>query len=464
MNSEPPQLAEAISHQPDCGTDMMELESDNKLLQALAEGNAIDHEKWPSLLLRIISRLEKNVHQSFSAFPESASESSISSSDASNTSTEFSARNDDAATRHSNSTICLQPAIRTILASISDTLLTFFSKAPPHTIQRLAELILFPRSHYRTLPSYLHALDRVVHVTSPATAFPLQSPALNTNSSKLLSSGSTVHSKDQIPASWSSSISTIRPSTPDLDLDESMGGALLIPIPWLKNNCSRSPLDNEVITKRSTEIIEGPNGPGGVETVSVSINGVSSAGLNSCSRMDDGFTSLRAEGGISQGELLRQEQEAGVIPAFQLQEHDERFGHDGRKLLTRSLLDIGIEDTGPQWDARTATTPQNTTTKSVAEVKSTVNRDIFTIDELTERPSTDDHGEDPLTPPSKRPAPAPLAPGTIKRQKNDENLTSPTAREQSKQLQAATPVDNESLKKDPVQCLTSSNGNTQMPS
>lgn len=42
MNSEPPQLAEVISHQPDCGTDMMELESDNKLLQALAEGNAID--------------------------------------------------------------------------------------------------------------------------------------------------------------------------------------------------------------------------------------------------------------------------------------------------------------------------------------------------------------------------------------------------------------------------------------
>ncbi|CCU78097.1 hypothetical protein BGHDH14_bgh01668 [Blumeria hordei DH14] len=435
MDSEPPQQAEVVSHQPDCETDMMELESDNKLLQELAE-----------------------------AFPESVTESSISSSDASNISTEFSARNDETGTRHSNSTTCLQPALRTILASISDTLLAFFSKAPPHTIQRLAELILFPRNHYRTLPSYLHALDRVVHVTSTVSAFPLLSPALSTNPSKVLSSGSTVPSKDQISTSWSSSISTLRPSTPELELDESMGGALLIPIPWLKNSCSRSPLDNEIITKRSTEIIEGPNGPGGVETVSVSINGVSSAGLNSCVRMDDGFSSLRAEGGIGQGELLRQEQEAGVIPAYQLQEHDERFGPDGRKLLARSLLDIGIEDTGPQWETRTAAAPQNTNTKSVTEAKSTLDRDIFTIDQSNERPSTDDHCEDPLTPPSKRPAATTLTSGTIKRQKNDENPTSPTAREQSKQLQLTTPVDNESPKDDSVQCLTSSNGDTQIPS
>merc|ERR1711881_694212 len=71
----------------------------------------------------------------------------------------------------------------------------------------------------------------------------------------------------------------------------------------------------------STEMVEGPNGAGRIETVNV-VNGVMTsvstspaAGLASSSR--DGQTTeeaLRAEGAVTQGELLRQEQEAGVIP------------------------------------------------------------------------------------------------------------------------------------------------------
>ncbi len=52
----------------------------------------------------------------------------------------------------------------------------------------------------------------------------------------------------------------------------------------------------------STETIDGPNGMGRIETVSVSItNGVPT--LSTVNR------------GITQGELLRQEQRAGVVPS-----------------------------------------------------------------------------------------------------------------------------------------------------
>lgn len=63
----------------------------------------------------------------------------------------------------------------------------------------------------------------------------------------------------------------------------------------------------------STEMIEGPNGMGGIETVTVSVNGVMST------REGEGKIeeSLRAEGGVTQGELLRQEQRAGVVPVSQ---------------------------------------------------------------------------------------------------------------------------------------------------
>ena len=83
-----------------------------------------------------------------------------------------------------------------------------------------------------------------------------------------------------------------------LGSDESLGGALLSPIPWLRNNGT----DGEVRTE-STSYINGPNGAGSVETVSLSTNGTSSP--------------LPDTGAVTQGELLRQEQEAGIVPVSQ---------------------------------------------------------------------------------------------------------------------------------------------------
>lgn len=109
-----------------------------------------------------------------------------------------------------------------LLRSIKSTLRSLFTSKPPHTIQRLAELILYPTVHYRTLPAYLRALDRVVCVTSSADVFPLQIQAsANQPNGVTNGGGSSGLLFDHAPGS-----------------DESLGGALLTPIPWLGNAVS----------------------------------------------------------------------------------------------------------------------------------------------------------------------------------------------------------------------------------
>jgi hypothetical protein len=112
------------------------------------------------------------------------------------------------------------------------------------------------------------------------------------------------------------------------------------------------------VRTENMEMVEGPNGLGGVETVSVSLNGVSST-LASSAGSGGG---LRAEGGVTQGELLRQEQRAGVVPATQLrglgtalEETDRERGGDEMGLgeedevpHARGPEEIGMEDMGPQ--------------------------------------------------------------------------------------------------------------------
>lgn len=231
------------------------------------------------------------------------------------------------------------PQIKTLFESISSTLNTHFTKSPPHTVQRLAELLLMPKQHYKTLPSYLHAVDRVVHVTSGADTFPLPPAIPDPSSAAILSNGGSI---DPLSVSWGNPASG--PQQNVLGSDESLGGALLTPISWLqpsKINGSHSPLEGEVTTE-STEMIEGPNGMGGVETVSVSVNGISST------RSDNAL--LRAEGGVTQGELLRQEQRAGVVPVAQLHPKGDvdGMGEEDESPHARGPDEIGPEDIGTQ--------------------------------------------------------------------------------------------------------------------
>lgn len=250
----------------------------------------------------------------------------------------------------------LPPQITAMLAEITGVLNETFHTYPPHTIQRLAELVLEPRKHYHSLPSYLHAVDRVVHVTSGNNIYPLP-PAIPDMSHMHINGvtegpgaqeeGGELKSELPTQAIWASSSAGGAP----IGSDEALGGALLTPIPWLarraanggdgssesgesstlgseaggpslavgqgagsNTSASSSPTSQQrqgrqfemQVRTESTETIDGPNGMGSIETVSVSINGISSLSAAQQQRV------------ITQGELIRQEQRAGVVPVSQL--------------------------------------------------------------------------------------------------------------------------------------------------
>lgn len=138
----------------------------------------------------------------------------------------------------------------------------------------MAELLRTPTKHYKSVSKFLRAFQRVLSVSSPVTAFPLPPSAA-----------------DAAPAS----------SAFTLGSDESLGGALLSPIPWL----TPSSLAEDTGTSES---------------------GDSASTIN----------------GIMQSELLRQEQELGIVPAVQgIVGHGDEF-----QMVTPPPL--GPEDVGPQ--------------------------------------------------------------------------------------------------------------------
>src|SRR5579871_5740846 len=118
----------------------------------------------------------------------------------------------------------LPSELSALVQSIKTTLLKTFPTHPPHTIQRLAELILHPKTHYRFLPPYLRALDRVVNVTSNTTIYPL-SPGPSIHAT-LVNGGTAISSPH--------TIDIVTSAAEQLGVDESLGGALLTPIPWLR--------------------------------------------------------------------------------------------------------------------------------------------------------------------------------------------------------------------------------------
>lgn len=120
-----------------------------------------------------------------------------------------------------------------LLNSIRSNLRMLFASKPPHTIQRLAELILRPTAHYRTLPAYLRAVDRVVSVASSADVFPLQVQGAANQPNGVINGGEG---------------SFLLPDH-SLGSDESLGGALLTPIPWLNNAASPSAEDAALETE-----------------------------------------------------------------------------------------------------------------------------------------------------------------------------------------------------------------------
>lgn len=221
-------------------------------------------------------------------------------------------------------------------------------------MQRLAELVLEPKKRYKYLPPYLRALDRVISVSSPLNLFPLPLAVLPTSGGMLNGTTSTT-------------------TAPTLGSDESLGGALLTPIPWLQNRGQ-----NELVSE-STEMVDGPNGAGRIETVTVGMltgrqrpdaAANSTASPNNVAQIasshPDGET-LPSTGPVTQGELLRQEQEAGIVlnnphtltTSDARTTYGESEGAGGGTILdtveaeeepphARGPEEIGMEDTGPQ--------------------------------------------------------------------------------------------------------------------
>ncbi|KAH6657790.1 hypothetical protein BKA67DRAFT_198612 [Truncatella angustata] len=351
---------------------MMEIDDDD-ILRSVAAGGSMDYSVWPALLSSIVSRIETIAHNEFpipnlpppapmvlpSSIPHpppSDSEdnflpplpSSPTNPSSTTSSQETNKENTPLATRTAPPPAvpapppapALEPLppgtlpaqITEMLTGITRTLTSTFPTYPPHTIQRLSELVLTPKHHYKSLPTYLHALERVVHVTSGLNIYPLP-PAVPDMSTAggMLSNGI---------------LDAIGPNpfaTPGSD--EALGGALLTPIPWLQprgpeanalspgpsssqtgssmspertngtgsGGHDTAPSDSPELRTESTETIEGPNGMGSIETVTVTVNGLSSMGARGV--------------GVTQGELLRQEQRAGVVPVSQLASHISSSHH-----------------------------------------------------------------------------------------------------------------------------------------
>lgn len=238
----------------------------------------------------------------------------------------------------------LPKPVADMLDEILSVLRTNFPQYPPHTIQRLSELVLRPTQHYRNLVPYLHALDRVVHVTSGANTYPLPPALPDIGAMSLLAAN----------AAASGGLSIDTAAANQLGSDEALGGALLTPIPWLAARANGAGSDNGSdagsssplsasgsaaqqfqlqqqqqrqgghlegrVRTESTETIEGPNGMGSIETVSVSVNGIPSTGAG---------VALLTQRSVTQGELLRQEQRAGLVPLTQLNRQPQQSAQGG---------------------------------------------------------------------------------------------------------------------------------------
>ncbi|KUI70136.1 hypothetical protein VM1G_06079 [Cytospora mali] len=367
----------------------MEMETDDETLVKLAAGGSMDYSAWPLLLSTIVSRIEKIAHNDFpipripqpvaapapppppeprflaplpSSDPPDAS-STPNEAGSSSTGSSQETNKENAAPAPALAPIpptpapaasaavlplepgTLPPQIIAMIAEITGVLNESFHTYPPHTIQRLAELVLLPRQHYKSLPAYLHAVDRVVHVTSGNNIYPLP-PAIPDMSPMSLSGPNGLVDQGPLPQEngVDTSLAWVSTSNGNLSVgsDEALGGALLTPIPWLQRRATGdggsdsgesstlgseggpSPLAQsqgpapqqrsqpqagrqfETRTE-STETIDGPNGVGSIETVVISVNGLPSIGAGQQQRV------------ITQGELIRQEQRAGVVPVSQLQ-------------------------------------------------------------------------------------------------------------------------------------------------
>lgn len=221
----------------------------------------------------------------------------------------------------------LPPEILQVLNGALSSLRTTFPQKPPHTIQRLSELVLYPRKHYRTLPAWLRALDRVVSVSSGADVFPLSDlpPQLNNG----VASGINGTEIGGILFANKSSNEIRNGYDRDaLGSDESLGGALLTPIPWLKetdpltSSGEEGPSDHILDPRHKVEDWQDRDsvddddfiGDPIIDTAATVADAQAIAAVAEEHANNGNLAPARRDGAVTQGELIRMEQEAGIVP------------------------------------------------------------------------------------------------------------------------------------------------------
>ncbi|KAJ5762190.1 uncharacterized protein N7511_005572, partial [Penicillium nucicola] len=226
--------------------------SDEEALRTAASGGSIELERWSGMAVPLIERLEYIVYNMFPMprmRPEQIGQQTSTNhasqlSENNHIAPESSNKENDAPADQPGSppsgervpdsqpeasgTLTndqLPPPLALLFKAIRSSITSFFQEKPPHTIQRLAELVLEPTKHYKTLPAYLRAVDRVISVTSSADVFPFNAPSpANAQSNGLVQAGN------------SSGVYLAPDYAQGLGSDESLGGALLTPIPWLNGS------------------------------------------------------------------------------------------------------------------------------------------------------------------------------------------------------------------------------------
>ncbi|KAK4155571.1 hypothetical protein C8A00DRAFT_31617 [Chaetomidium leptoderma] len=507
----------------------MEMETGDDILRKAALDGSMDYSAWPDLLPTVLAHIEKIAHTEFpipniptphpparppsprflaplpSSDPfEAPDQTEPSSSQGTNKenadpSSPAAARNAPSSTAAPSGPGEQQPPVAAtlpkpvadMLEEILSVLRTDFAQYPPHTIQRLAELVLRPRQHYRNLVPYLHALDRVVHVTSGANTYPLPPALPDIGAMSLLANG--------VGGGGAPNLSIDTATANSLGSDEALGGALLTPIPWLARRTngggsddgsdagSSSPLSasgnsaqqfqpqqpqprqgNQLegrVRTESTETIEGPNGIGSIETVSVSVNGIPSTGAG---------VALLTQRSVTQGELLRQEQRAGLVPLNQLnrqQQHQQppqtQGGAEEEEDATmsenvdeeedeiphaRGPAEIGPADTGPQSAATTnyiagGGSGGGTMDVQGIDVEAAVGRRVQSPpsqqqqqQQEKDKPATSGSSPEIIHQSPKREAGDSLAPDSpAKRRKEEDDEPAPRGQDQNREEQEAPP-------------------------
>ncbi|KAL1839871.1 hypothetical protein VTJ49DRAFT_1057 [Mycothermus thermophilus] len=411
----------------------MESDTADKILSQAALDGSMDYAVWPELLPVVLARIEKIAHTEFripnlptpppAAPPRPSSPRFIAPLPSSDpvdapdgTGTPSSQGTDkenadptaqpprrasaapaaDVPSQQPSGTTAtstLPKPIADMLDEVLSVLRTNFPRYPPHTIQRLSELVLKPRQHYRNLVPWLHALDRVVHVTSGANTYPLPPALPDIGAMSLLVNGAGgAGPTGGMTIDTDAANNNNNSNNNDPGSDEALGGALLTPIPWLARTVSGDGSDGDDgegsdvgssnsspalpapqqqfqlqlqqrhlearVQTESTETIEGPNGMGSIETVSISVNGIPSTGASVASFLVQRSSLVQPPPLRQQQQQQQQQRQAdgeedatmkdGPGSGSKSDAHDDGEGEEEEEIPhARGPAEIGPADTGP---------------------------------------------------------------------------------------------------------------------